>query len=570
MTTFAASVTIVDLPTGTTVTGTELIEAVQTSSGVGQSVQLTLSQVLALGGLPTGGNTGTILNKSSGSNYSTQFSPITTFISTDGSLMTTGTVTSIVVALATNVNVTGTLTVIGTSNLSGVVNTGTLGQIGTALVTGAFGVVGTTIITGQFTASQSAILSGGLTVVGTTNLAAIVNTGTLGQVGTSLLTGMVGIVGTSLVTGTLSVVGTATLGTTSVAGTAALTVTGIASATKFQGDGSLLSGVVATTTLPSLIVLGSATVSGSLTASTTFSALGTASFSGGIVATGTLGLVGTASFTSNAFNVVGTASFTSSAFNVVGTTNFTGVHGVAGTATFTSGAFNVVGTASFTSNAFNVVGTSTFTGTFVLGSQATGILTSSGTGVVSAQGGMVLLNTLSPNGVASVSDVTSLTSAYKQYMVMFNGICPATSAAWLQVTIATSGSNWIATNYASYINYITGGVNPGDSSSTAMILTGTRSTTGVATALVYGVSGFIKIFNPASSTSNPWFMGETSWVVPGNISSSNATGFIALGTPFAIWNANNTAAPAGPITGINFAFNSGNIQTGTIKIYGIT
>ena len=44
-TTFAASVTIVDLPAGTTVSGIELFEAVQTSSGVGSSVQLTLNQM---------------------------------------------------------------------------------------------------------------------------------------------------------------------------------------------------------------------------------------------------------------------------------------------------------------------------------------------------------------------------------------------------------------------------------------------------------------------------------------------------------------------------------------------
>jgi hypothetical protein len=36
MTTFAASVTIVDLPAGTTVSGMELFEAVQTVSGIGQ------------------------------------------------------------------------------------------------------------------------------------------------------------------------------------------------------------------------------------------------------------------------------------------------------------------------------------------------------------------------------------------------------------------------------------------------------------------------------------------------------------------------------------------------------
>jgi hypothetical protein len=47
MTTFAASVTIVDLPVGTTVSGLELFEAVQTFGGVGQSVQLSLTQMMA-------------------------------------------------------------------------------------------------------------------------------------------------------------------------------------------------------------------------------------------------------------------------------------------------------------------------------------------------------------------------------------------------------------------------------------------------------------------------------------------------------------------------------------------
>jgi len=62
MTTFAASVTIVDLPVGTTVSGLELFEAVQALTGVGQSVQLSLSQMMALSGLPIGGGTGTIIH----------------------------------------------------------------------------------------------------------------------------------------------------------------------------------------------------------------------------------------------------------------------------------------------------------------------------------------------------------------------------------------------------------------------------------------------------------------------------------------------------------------------------
>jgi hypothetical protein len=54
-TTLPASVTIVDLPVGTTVTGVELMEVVQTSSGVGQSVKLQISSAVV-------GAIGTTLN----------------------------------------------------------------------------------------------------------------------------------------------------------------------------------------------------------------------------------------------------------------------------------------------------------------------------------------------------------------------------------------------------------------------------------------------------------------------------------------------------------------------------
>ena len=57
-----AVVTIPDLPTGTTLTGGEVIEAVQTVAGLPMSVQLSLGNVVSsLGGLPTSNATGQFL-----------------------------------------------------------------------------------------------------------------------------------------------------------------------------------------------------------------------------------------------------------------------------------------------------------------------------------------------------------------------------------------------------------------------------------------------------------------------------------------------------------------------------
>lgn len=70
-TTLPANVTIVDLPSYTTVTGGELFEAVQTQGGVALSVQIPMTAIMtsSLGALPTGGATGNVLVKTSGTNF---------------------------------------------------------------------------------------------------------------------------------------------------------------------------------------------------------------------------------------------------------------------------------------------------------------------------------------------------------------------------------------------------------------------------------------------------------------------------------------------------------------------
>lgn len=185
MTTLPAVVRIIDLPTGTTITGLEVFEAIQTVGGVQISVQVPISQVMtsSLGGLPIGGGTGQLLNKQNGANFSTTWSGISSFVSVGPSLATSGSATALVVGLATNVLVSGTLGVLGTASFSGgIVATGTINAVGTSQFTGAFSVVGTTLVTGV-----------------------------MGVVGTSVFTGSHGIVGTALVTGLLSVSGTAQL-----------------------------------------------------------------------------------------------------------------------------------------------------------------------------------------------------------------------------------------------------------------------------------------------------------------------------------------------------------------------
>jgi len=474
-TTLPATVRVVDLPTGTTITGVELLEVVQTASGVGQSIQVPISQIMttSLGGLPTGGGTGQLLVKTSATNFVTNFTSISSLVAVGTSLATTGSLTSIVAFIA-NQGITSTQianNAIGTNQVASSLGIASTLSVGTNLT-----VAGTLNVGGISTFGGTATFSGGL-----------VEAGTVGITGNTLITGTFGVVGSSLLTGTLSV-----LGTTFV--------------------------------------------------------------------TGTFGQVGTSLMT-GLFGVVGTAAFTG-VHNVNGTTLFTsGSFGVVGTALFTSGAFGVVGTSQFT-GVFNITGTTIQTGSFVLASQATGVLVSSGTGVVSAQGGMVLLNTLSPNNVASTNDTTSFTAAYKNYMIFFDGVCPATQTTTFQMQVATTGAAFTTSGYVSIAQVNVSSVIVTDTSTSAIILTGTRSTTQMQTALTLGLSGFVKLIG----AQNP--IGEVRQMI-GQCTFA-ATGGALSTTTFAIANLGGVYTGGFTISGVNFLFSSGNIQTGIVKIYGIT
>lgn len=95
MATLPAVVTIQDLPTGTTLSGTELLEAVQTVGGVAISIQVPINQIAttALGGLPTGGGTGQILDKASGTNFAAQWVNLSTLLAAGTSLSVSGSTT---------------------------------------------------------------------------------------------------------------------------------------------------------------------------------------------------------------------------------------------------------------------------------------------------------------------------------------------------------------------------------------------------------------------------------------------------------------------------------------------
>lgn len=198
----------------------------------------------------------------------------------------------------------------------------------------------------------------------------------------------------------------------------------------------------------------------------------------------------------------------------------------------------------------------------VLATSAGLVLTSNGsTSAPSWFGSMVLLNTLSPSAVASTTDTTSLTSTYRDYMIMLENVCPATNTTVLQLTIATSGANFVSGGYVSINNVNMSAVLSQDSSTTVILLSGIRATTAVATSTTAGVSGMFTLRNPASATLLKQFIGQLSYQASNGALGTSSWAMTDISGLF--------SSTTSPITGLAFGFSSGNIQTGTIKIWGM-
>lgn len=175
-------------------------------------------------------------------------------------------------------------------------------------------------------------------------------------------------------------------------------------------------------------------------------------------------------------------------------------------------------------------------------------------------GGMVLLNTLSPAGVASTNDTSSLTTTYRNYMIVFENIVPATNTVGFAMQIATTGSAWQASSYVSLAAPLVNGVQVSETNTATILLSGIRATTSVQNTTTNGLFGFIYINNPGSTAFRKTITGSVSYLA----TNAGNTASIANAPVSAYWDGASNAW-----TGINFAFTAGNIATGTIKIYGI-
>ena len=163
----------------------------------------------------------------------------------------------------------------------------------------------------------------------------------------------------------------------------------------------------------------------------------------------------------------------------------------------------------------------------------------------------VLLNTLTASNSATLSDTTSLTSTYNDYEIVFTNILPASNNVSAALVVHSGGSFQI-TNYISNVTSFSNG---------SATVNASNPTTDIPLSVVnllpntgHGLSGIMRVSNVAGTSTGKLWAGTIHF-----------DGVTLTGTALCSGYWANAAA----IDGFQIFMSTGNITSGTVKIYGI-
>ena len=179
-------------------------------------------------------------------------------------------------------------------------------------------------------------------------------------------------------------------------------------------------------------------------------------------------------------------------------------------------------------------------------------------------GNQILLSEQTASASASISFTSGIDSTYPIYQFEFINIHPSASGDGnkLQFNLSTDGgSNYNVTKTTTairawhYENDSETGLDYHTSGDLAQSTGYQVITEGLNNDNDHGASGTMSLFNPSSTTFVKHFITETSSIRPGDINYRYMTAGYG----------NTTSA----INAVRFQISSGNIDSGTIKLYGI-
>ena len=195
-------------------------------------------------------------------------------------------------------------------------------------------------------------------------------------------------------------------------------------------------------------------------------------------------------------------------------------------------------------------------------SSANGLETTSSFG-----GSLVKIATTTASSSSSISFTSGLTSTHKEYIFIFNNIHPATDSAGLQFNFsADGGSNYNVTKTTTH--YRAYHAEDGSGQTLAYTdwndlaqgtgyqnLTGALYNEGVGNDNDQSTSGFLHIFEPSSTTFTKHFLANFQYAASNDYTENSYTAGYG----------NTTSA----VNAIDFKMSSGNIDAGTITMYGV-
>jgi hypothetical protein len=205
----------------------------------------------------------------------------------------------------------------------------------------------------------------------------------------------------------------------------------------------------------------------------------------------------------------------------------------------------------------NITTSGVFTSGAITNSSVTGI-----TVLANASDGITLISSQTASASATISFTTGINSTYKAYKFVFVNMHPATDNVSFNFNLSTdSGSNYNVTKTTSYFRTFH---DEADTSTGLAYDTGSdlaQSTgfqiicTNIGNDNDQQLSGSLTLFNPSSTTYVKHF-----------ISNSNAYSFDNYNLETFVAGYGNTTSA---VNAIRFQMSSGNIDAGTIYMYGI-
>ena len=177
-------------------------------------------------------------------------------------------------------------------------------------------------------------------------------------------------------------------------------------------------------------------------------------------------------------------------------------------------------------------------------------------------GALNLISTQTASSSSTISFTSGIDDTYDEYVFKFYDIHPATNNVGFSVNFRDGGTNYDATKtttaFRAYnaensegaaLEYETG-------RDLAQSTSAQKLTTSTGNDNDKSVSGYLHLFNPSSTTFIKHFIGQVSTLSSDNYNYNNFTAGYC----------NVTAA----IDGVQFSMSSGNIDSGVIKLYGIS